>query len=75
MTHPLRKPLAPSHLIDTEAESVPEPPGSGITIAVYTVGPEGVRVVVPRELHKRSARDPWPTPDPPCRCSPDCPMR
>ncbi|OPC81010.1 hypothetical protein B4N89_08670 [Embleya scabrispora] len=74
MTHPLRRPAAPQ-LAATEAESVPEPPGSGITIAVYRVGPEGVRVLVPPERHKRSARDPWPTPDPPCRCSPNCPMR
>ncbi|MFI1378591.1 hypothetical protein [Embleya sp. NPDC020886] len=73
MNHPLRKPTG-SHLTDSDAESIPEPPGSGITIAVYRVGPEGVSVVVPPERHKRSSRDPWPVPDPPCTCSANCPM-
>ncbi|MFI6985796.1 hypothetical protein ACIBSV_45540 [Embleya sp. NPDC050154] len=74
MSHPRRASAAPQ-LASTEGDPFPEPPGSGIVIAVYWVGPDGTRVVVPPQLHKRSSRDPWPSTNPPCTCSPDCPMR
>jgi len=57
-----------------DREPLSEPPGSGITLAVYRVGPDGVEILVPPARHKRFSRDPWMAPDPPCECSPDCPM-
>lgn len=53
-------------------------PGTGMTLAVYQVGPDGTRVVKPPMRCAVSEPTAWPwgigsmPPDPPCECSPGC---
>lgn len=64
---------------DQVAKDLPsEPPGGGMTLAVHHVDRDGTHVVKPGIRVTGSASTPWPfgdgglTPDPPCRCSPNC---
>jgi hypothetical protein len=51
---------------------------SGITIAVHHVDRHGTHVIKPRVQYAGSVTLPWPfgdghtSPDPPCKCSPNC---
>ncbi|WP_406287611.1 hypothetical protein [Embleya sp. NBC_00896] len=59
---------------DYGPDPAPQPPGSGIRIAVYRVDAAGVHVVKEPEDHKGFTRA-WPQVEPPCACPTTCPLK